>query len=611
MNSRYRKVEIIGRGISSIVYRGEDTLTHSSVAIKVLNPNLNSDPVLIERFRRELQIAREIQDPHVISIYDFCVEGSEKFLVMELLSGIDLKSYILSHHPLSVDFVVAFMKKVLISLKTCHQKKVLHRDLKPQNIFVLKDESPKIIDFGISRLASQSEITVAGTALGSPEYMAPELFNLPFFDFRSDIYALGIIFFEMLTGQLPFQGDSIATLYQEHLNKPLPSIQSLREDVPDWLVAIVEKMTMKEITHRYQGIEEILYDLNEKKILLSNIKKLRTKYCIGCGKQSALPLPVCLHCGHSFLPDTKGKADLAIWAPDFTQKSLRMFFKKVCNRQVPKVPRNKGEFLIVNGISAREAELIVENARIDGITLDIRPIKVGLSKFRKSFLIAIGTLSLILWLVTPDATANLYSSLIGFFIVIQSGVDTDQGFLSVLGKHVLDLQAHGFFLLIAVAFVTAAVSTLIRLMFPEKSWISHESISPKNLGVHQMNWLTPYYQTIIMQTNPNTKTQLIRTIEQYIYITNHSIFESESIKGQLQQLVIVGLEILQWAAFRSSNVEAQERLNSCLSEVNLEFNLLIGRHLIAKDPLDALQLQEVTRRFRRSHEIESALKAVG
>jgi serine/threonine protein kinase len=606
MNKRFKKIELIGRGISSIVYRGEDTQSATPIAIKVLNPNLNSDPVLVERFRRELQIAREIQDPHIISIFDFYTEGSEKFLVMELLDGTDLKSYILNHYPLSLAFVLSFMGEILTSIKNCHQKGVLHRDLKPQNIFVLKNQSPKILDFGISRMATQSEITVAGTALGSPEYMAPELFNLPFFDFRSDIYALGIIFFEMLTGQLPFQGDSIATLYQEHLTKPLPSIKATRMDVPEWLIEIILKMTSKEITARYQGIEEILYDLKEQKVLMNGLRKLRTKYCIKCGTQNAVPLQNCLQCGHSFRPEMNQEQEYSLRAPGFAQKGLKPFFTKVCGRKLPKLPNPQKDFPIVNGLTAQQAQLLVENARANGITLDLSKKEPRVSKVRKNFFYAIAIVTLLGWVIVPRPFESLTQGLIGAFLLVAGGLSDTDNLSAPLLEGLNALDKHWFFLLVNLMFFISGILNLTVLINRKKPWLSPHFISPVNETLDQLDWLTPYLSTIIEESNPVTKNQVIKIIEQYIYMTNHPQFGDSSIKLELQQTIVIGLEILQWSAYHRNKIEAQERLNACLNEISLNSNLLIGRHLMINHPVDPAQVREVGKAFRASQALPAA-----
>lgn len=583
MNLRFKKQDLIGRGVSSAVYRGTDTLTNTPVAIKVLNPFLKSDPIVVERFRRELQIAREIQDPYIISIFDFCESDQEKFLVMELLDGMDLKTYILGCHPIPIDFIITFMTRVLSSIKNCHQRGVIHRDLKPQNLFVLKNNNPKIIDFGISRMASQSEITVAGTSLGSPEYMAPELFHLPFFDFRSDIYALGIIFFEMLTGQLPFQGDSITALYQEHLTKALPSIKNLREETPDWLIAVVEKMTAKDVTKRYQGIEEVLFDIAEKKVLISGLKKLRMKYCIKCGAQNSIPLHACLCCGNSFLPQTHSKARFSIWAPDYIQKPLKSFFEKMCGRKLPKLPASKKSFLIASGLTQTQTQQIIDNARVNGVMLEYFENK-PLNYLKKH---PLGSLSLIVFL------GSWYWTLTGgdFLYVISDGsraIAIDEEMAPIIF----------FARLIFWGINIVGVITLIRWLRIElnlvRPWLSNRTLFPVNTTLNQMDWLRPYLSAIIEEKNPSLKNQVITFIDHYIYISNHHAFNDEIMKMELRQFIIVAVESMKWAKEYKNNTEIQERLNGIFNDIGLQFNLLIGRHLIANLPLELSELQTIS-----------------
>src|SRR5262249_29562804 len=157
--------------------------------------------------------------------------------------------------------------QVLRVLSLCHEKHVIHRDLKPQNMILAPSGVVKVLDFGISRMTTLSDLTQTGTSLGSPEYMAPELFVGNAYDPRTDLYALGVVLFELLTGRLPFPGDSLPVLYHEHLTATVPSLRRLRPEIPEWLEHLTERLLAKRASERYQSAEEALTDLAERRVI--------------------------------------------------------------------------------------------------------------------------------------------------------------------------------------------------------------------------------------------------------------------------------------------------------------------------------------------------------
>ena len=207
---QYQILGVVGEGVSATVYKALDTASQSLVALKVLSPHLQTDAITLERFKREIQITRLLNHPQIVSIYDLIRDGNETCLVMEYLEGQNLKDYIAAHQPLPVETIVSILRQALDVLSVCHAKNVIHRDLKPQNIIVGDGAAIRLVDFGIAKMTTASDLTQTGTSIGSPEYMAPELFAANTFDPRTDIYALGIIAFEMLAGTPPFRGDSLA-----------------------------------------------------------------------------------------------------------------------------------------------------------------------------------------------------------------------------------------------------------------------------------------------------------------------------------------------------------------------------------------------------------------
>jgi len=298
LSGRYELGDVLGAGVSATVYRALDTRTGSVVAVKILNPHLHTDAISIERFRREIQITRLIGHPQIVSIYDLVAEGDRTYLVMEYVQGPDLKRYIALHDPVGLEVVVGVLGQILRILSVCHAKNVVHRDLKPQNVIISDDRTVTLLDFGISRMTTLSDLTQTGTSLGSPEYMAPELFSSNTYDPRTDLYALGVIVFELLTGRLPFDGDSLPVLCRQHLEAPVPSVRARRPDVPEWLEQLTEKMLAKDGHQRYQSADEVLSDLERRTVTARQIPALEKRECLGCGNATIAEIPFCIFCGH-------------------------------------------------------------------------------------------------------------------------------------------------------------------------------------------------------------------------------------------------------------------------------------------------------------------------
>jgi tRNA A-37 threonylcarbamoyl transferase component Bud32 len=296
-DTRYRTLEPIGEGASAWVYKAVDTATDSIVAVKVLKPGLQTDPVTLERFRREVQIARRIGHPGVVAIYDLVQSDEQIFMVMEYLSGPNLKQYLALHQPLRPPAVVALLTRLLELLRACHAQNVIHRDLKPQNVIVAEDGSLKVLDFGIAKMTALGDLTQTGSApVGSPEYMAPELFAGGLADPRTDLYAVGIMAFELLAGHPPFRGASVAVLAQQHLEAPVPSLTA-RRDIPEWLQQVVERLLAKRPFERYQTADEVLADIAQRRVIARELPALPRRECPRCGAATLAELAVCLSCG--------------------------------------------------------------------------------------------------------------------------------------------------------------------------------------------------------------------------------------------------------------------------------------------------------------------------
>lgn len=259
---RYRILKAIGRGGMADVYLANDLiLDNEKVAIKVLRTNYQTDQVAVARFQREARAMAELSHPNIVAIRDIGEEDGQQFLVMEYVDGSDLKKYIQDHAPLSNQDVVRIMGEILSAMTLAHQKGIIHRDLKPQNVLLTKDGRAKVTDFGIAVAFAETSLTQTNSMLGSVHYLSPEQARGSKATIQSDIYAMGIMLFEMLTGHIPYDGDSAVTIALQHFQKPLPSILAENHNVPQALENVVIRATAKKLDNRYNSTLEMSRDL--------------------------------------------------------------------------------------------------------------------------------------------------------------------------------------------------------------------------------------------------------------------------------------------------------------------------------------------------------------
>ena len=284
---RYRIIKQIGRGGMADVYLAKDLiLDGEEVAVKVLRTNYQTDPIAVARFQREARAMADLDHPHIVRITDIGEEDGQQYLAMEYVAGLDLKRYIKEHYPLSNEEAVRIMGQILLAMRLAHAKGIIHRDLKPQNILLTPDGTAKVTDFGIAVAFAETSLTQTNSMLGSVHYLSPEQARGSKATIQSDIYAMGIIFFEMLTGHIPYDGDSAVTIALQHFQKPLPSVIAENPSVPQSLENIVIKATAKKLTERYQTVSEMYVDLlsslsynrrNEPKLVFEDTSKVDTK----------------------------------------------------------------------------------------------------------------------------------------------------------------------------------------------------------------------------------------------------------------------------------------------------------------------------------------------
>ncbi|MBF1150648.1 MAG: Stk1 family PASTA domain-containing Ser/Thr kinase [[Eubacterium] sulci] len=256
---RYELIEKIGEGGMAVVYKAKDRLLNRYVAIKILRPEFTQDEQFLDSFKRESQAAAGLQHPNIVSIYDVGRTGNINFIVMELVDGRPLSDFIKENGHLDYKTTIDIAKQVASALAIAHKHQIIHRDVKPHNIMITSDGVAKLTDFGIARAVSKATM-VADTSkiIGSVHYFSPEQARGAYVDERSDIYSLGIVMFEMLTGRVPFDGETPVEVALKHINEDVPSPAKLVPGIPPALDKVVLKATDKYQTERYKSADEML-----------------------------------------------------------------------------------------------------------------------------------------------------------------------------------------------------------------------------------------------------------------------------------------------------------------------------------------------------------------
>jgi len=258
---RYQVIEELGRGGMGRVYRVLDKKLDEEVALKLIKPEVASDEKTIQRFRNELRSARKIGHPNVTRMYDLGEDEGTHYITMEYVRGEDLKSFIRRSGRLTVDKAITIAGQVAEGLAEAHRQGIVHRDLKPQNVMIDRDGNARIMDFGIARSLTGKGITGAGTFIGTPEYMSPEQVEGKDTDQRSDIYSLGIVLYEMLTGRRPFEGDTALGVAVKQKSETPPDPKLLNTQISDELDRVILKCLEKKKESRYQSATDLLSDL--------------------------------------------------------------------------------------------------------------------------------------------------------------------------------------------------------------------------------------------------------------------------------------------------------------------------------------------------------------
>jgi len=268
IGGRYRLDEVIGRGGMSTVYKAFDTVLERPVAIKLMHREIATDSDQLERFRREARAVAQLNHPHVVSVIDAGEEPLEDgddegtpYIVLEYVAGETLKSVIRRGGPLEIPQALAYAIEVARALGTAHEHQIVHRDVKPQNILIDPEGGAKITDFGIARSLSEEGLTMAGRVLGTTDYVSPEQALGQAVTPQSDLYSLGIVLYEMLTGDVPFHGETPVAVAMKHVREEPPDVQARRPEISAATASVIDRALAKDLSHRYPDAAAMVADL--------------------------------------------------------------------------------------------------------------------------------------------------------------------------------------------------------------------------------------------------------------------------------------------------------------------------------------------------------------
>ena len=263
LNGRYRLDARIGAGGMSTVYRAFDTTLERPVAIKLLHREIADDGSQIERFRREARAVAQLSHPHIVTVIDAGEDDSRPYIVFEHVEGETLKTRIKRMGRLPIDEAVAYAIEIARALECAHQNQIVHRDVKPQNVLIDTEGRAKVTDFGIARSLDQEGLTADGRVLGTTDYVSPEQALGHPVTGQSDVYSLGIVLWEMLTGEVPFKGENQVAVAMKHVREALPDVQARRPEVSSSLAAVIDRATAKHLERRYASVHELIADLED------------------------------------------------------------------------------------------------------------------------------------------------------------------------------------------------------------------------------------------------------------------------------------------------------------------------------------------------------------
>ena len=261
INDRYEIIRVIGEGGMANVYLAMDTILNRKVAVKVLRGDLSNDEKFVRRFQREALSASSLNHPNIVEMYDVGEDDGNFYIVMEYVDGKNLKQLIRRRAKLSLPEVIDIMKQLTDGIAHAHDSFIIHRDIKPQNMLILDSGLVKITDFGIAVALNSTQLTQTNSVMGSVHYLPPEQAAGKGATFKSDIYSLGIMMYELVTGSLPFKGDNAVEIALKQMKEPIPSVREMDESIPQSVENIILKAAAKNPKNRYDSAREMYYDL--------------------------------------------------------------------------------------------------------------------------------------------------------------------------------------------------------------------------------------------------------------------------------------------------------------------------------------------------------------
>ena len=261
INDRYEIIRSIGEGGMANVYLGYDTILDRNVAIKVLRGDLSTDEKFVRRFQREALSASSLAHPNIVEMYDVGEDNGIYYIVMEYVEGKTLKQLLKKRGNLTLSEAIDIMLQLTDGMAHAHDSYIIHRDLKPQNIMIKDDGQIKITDFGIAMALNATQLTQTNSVMGSVHYLPPEQASGKGSTIKSDIYSMGIIFYELLTGTLPFRGDNAVEIALKHMREPLPNVRDFNPSIPQSIENIIRHATAKNPKNRYDSAREMHEDL--------------------------------------------------------------------------------------------------------------------------------------------------------------------------------------------------------------------------------------------------------------------------------------------------------------------------------------------------------------
>ena len=258
---RYEVEELVGHGGMSSVYKAHDSLLERHVALKILHEQYNADDDFVERFKREARSVAQLQHPNIVTVIDRGDEDGRQFIVFEYIEGENLKEHVVRKGRLDVREALEIAVEVARGLAFAHEQGLIHRDVKPQNILLNGDRRAKVTDFGIARTVDVDGMTQTGTVLGTSNYIAPEQASGGRVDVHSDVYALGVVLYELLAGEVPFPGESFVAVAMKHIHEPAPNLLDIRGDVPLRVAAAVDRALEKDPEQRFPTMDAFAAEL--------------------------------------------------------------------------------------------------------------------------------------------------------------------------------------------------------------------------------------------------------------------------------------------------------------------------------------------------------------